>query len=384
MGHMDAMDMRNFRTPGQYIEALISSRGWTQRVLAIIIGIDETMLNKIISGKKSIDAKTSLLLGDLFEVDPSDFLGLQKEYDLAKAKIEMQPDPGRSTRAHLFGGLPISDMIKRGWLSATNVRDVAQVEAALVKFFEAKSVDDIEILPHAAKKTQTFAPATPAQIAWIYRVKTIAKEMLVGKFSINSAKSAVDKLKSLLHSPEETRKVPRILAESGIRYLIVEALPSSKIDGVCFWLDDKSPVIAMTLRYDRIDNFWFVLRHELEHVIQKHGQQVVMVDSDLCGGKEEVDLDVSEEERLANEAAIEFCVPQKKMESFIARKYPFFKESDILGFANTLHIHPGIIAGQLQHRTGRYDRFRGHLVKIRRAVSPGAMVDGWGDIAPTD
>ncbi len=378
---MVPMDLSNFRTPGQYIEALIASREWTQRVLAIIIGIDETMLNKIISGKKSIDAKTSLLLADVFGVSASDFLGLQKEYDLAKAKIEMQPDPGRATRAHLFGELPISDMIKRGWLSANNIRDVAQVEAALVKFFGAKSVDDIEILPHAAKKTQTFSPATPAQIAWLYRVKAIAEEMIVGKYSMNAVKSAIEKLKILLHSPEEARKVPRILAECGIRYLIVEALPSSKIDGVCFWLNDKSPVIAMTLRYDRIDNFWFVLRHEIEHVIQKHGQQKVMIDAELEAGSPP---NISEEERLANRAAIEFCIPQKKMESFVARKHPFFKESDILGFANTLHVHPGIIAGQLQHRTGRYDRFRPHLVKIRHAVSPSAMVDGWGDIAPID
>lgn len=378
------MDMNKFRTPGQYIEALITSRGWTQRVLAIIIGLDETMLNKIISGKKPVDAKTSILLGDVFEVDPLVFLGLQKEYDLAKAKIEMQPDLGRATRAHLFGELPISEMIKRGWLSADNIRDVPQVEAALVKFFGAKSVDDIEILPHAAKKTQTLSPATSVQIAWLYRVKSIAQDMMVGKFSIDAVRAAIDKLKDLLHSPEEARKVPRILAECGIRYLIVEALPSSKIDGVCFWLDEKSPVIAMSLRYDRIDNFWFVLRHEMEHVIQKHAQQKVIIDTELEGKNAGDSSDIAEEEQLANRAALEFCVPQKKIGSFIARKHPFFREADILGFANTLHIHPGIIAGQLQHRTGRYDRFRGHLVKIKYAVAPGAMVDGWGDVAPVD
>jgi HTH-type transcriptional regulator/antitoxin HigA len=342
------------------------------------------MLNKIISGKQAIDAKTSLLLGDVFEVDPLDFLGLQKEYDLAKARIEMQPDLSRVTRAHLFGKLPISEMIKRGWLSATSIRDVPQVESSLVKFFGAKSIDDIEILPHAAKKTHTLSPVTPVQIAWLYRVRSIAQEMIVGKFSIRAVKTAVETLRQLLHSPEEARRVPRILAECGIRYLIVEALPTSKIDGVCFWINEKSPVIAMSLRYDRIDNFWFVLRHEIEHIIQGHGQHKVMMDAELEGKSSGDSPGIAEEERVANRAALEFCVPQKKIESFIARKHPFFRDSDILGFANTLHVHPGIIAGQLQHRTGRYDRFRGHLVKIRYAVAPGAMVDGWGDVAPVD
>ena len=47
-----------------------------------------------------------------------------------------------------------------------------------------------------------------------------------------------------------------------------EALPSSKIDGVCLWLDQHSPVIGMSLRFDRIDNFWFVLGHEIEHALK--------------------------------------------------------------------------------------------------------------------
>ncbi len=377
-----AMETQNFRTPGQYIDALINSRGWTQRVLAIILNMDETTLNKIVKGQRSVDAKTSLMLGEIFGVDPDGFLELQKKYDLARAAIEMIPDPGRATRAHLFGGLPVSDMIKRGWLDADNIKDVPRVEAALANFFGVKSVEEIEILPHAAKKTQTFLPASPVQIAWLYRVKEIASEMIVGKFSVAAANNAINSLKSLLHAPEETRKVPRILAECGIRFLIVETLPSAKIDGVCFWLNERSPVIAMSLRYDRIDNFWFVLRHELEHVIQKHGQKEAMLDAELEGEKAGTGLNISNEERIANEAAIEFCVSQKKLDSFIIRKHPFFREKDILGFANTIHVHPGLIAGQLQHRTGRYDRFRDHLVKVRHAVLPSATVDGWGDIAP--
>ena len=79
---------------------------------------------------------------------------------------------------------------------------------------------------------------------------------------------------------------------------------------------------------------------------------------------------------------MDFCIPQKKMDSFMARKSPFFYERYILGLANTLQIHPGLIAGQLQYRTGRYDLFRQYLVKIRSAVAPSAIVDGWGDVAP--
>jgi HTH-type transcriptional regulator/antitoxin HigA len=206
--------------------------------------------------------------------------------------------------------------------------------------------------------------------------------MLVPKYSLTKTKNAISELKSILTSPEETRRVPRILAECGIRYVIVESLPSAKIDGVCLWLNDTSPVIGMSLRHDRIDNFWFVLRHELEHVICQHGKLSPIIDTSLEGDRAGSGEGVPEEERVANLAASEFCVSKKMMDGFIARKAPYFAERDILGFAKTLGVHPGLIAGQLQYRTNRYDRFRAHLVKVRSCIAPSAVVDGWGDIAP--
>jgi HTH-type transcriptional regulator/antitoxin HigA len=186
----------------------------------------------------------------------------------------------------------------------------------------------------------------------------------------------------LLSAPEEARKVPRVLAEIGIRYVIVESLPSAKIDGVSFWLNDVQPVIGMSLRFDRIDNFWFVLRHEIEHILCRHGRGAAVLDTELEGEKAGTGPKVSGEELVANLAAATFCVPAKDMDRFIERKAPFFAERDILGFARTLRVHPGLVAGQLQNRTGRYDRFRPHLAKIRSIVIPNAISDGWGNVAP--
>jgi HTH-type transcriptional regulator/antitoxin HigA len=72
------------------------------------------------------------------------------------------------------------------------------------------------------------------------------------------------------------------------------------------------------------------------------------------------------------------------LDAFLARKAPFFSERDLIGFSRILKVHPGIVAGQLQRRTKRYDRFRDHLVKVREIIAPTAIKDGWGDIAPVD
>lgn len=251
-----------------------------------------------------------------------------------------------------------------------------------MKFFGARSAEEIEVLPHAARKTLVSTETTPAQLAWIYRVKTIAEELLVARYSVAALEQAISRLHPLTVAPEEARKVPRILTECGIRFVIVESLPSAKIDGVCFWLNQKSPVVGISMRLDRIDNFWFVLRHELEHVRLCHGQSAIILDTDLEGEKAGVASDIPEEERIANMAAQDFCVPKAKMDAFIARKAPFFSERDLIGFARILGVHPGIVAGQLQHRTGRFDRFRQHLANIRSHVRTGAAVDGWGDVYP--
>ena len=283
-----------------------------------------------------------------------------------------------------MGDLPILEMIRRGWINSTDIRDVATIERELTRFFGVTTADEIEILPHAAKKTVANTDPTPAQLAWLYRVRHIASEMLAPRFTQQTGQALPKKLQALLAAPEEARRVPRMLAESGIRFVVVESLSAAKIDGVCFWLDSKSPVIGMTLRFDRIDNFWFVLRHELEHVLQGHGQSRAMLDTELEGDRAGTGADLDEEERLANEAAADFCVPRKMMSAFIARKSPFFAERDLVGFSRTIKVHPGLVAGQLANATGRFDRFRKHLSKIRHLVTPAAMVDGWGDVFPVE
>lgn len=350
--------------------------------MAIVLDLEESGINKLVADKRPVDAEMALHLEDVFGVPAERFLELQKSYDLAKARIAARPDPSRATRAKLYGGLPVAEMIKRGWLTADDVRD-PRVEAELARFFGVARAEDIPIPDHAAKKRDT-ASTTPPQLAWLYRVKQIAGEMLAPPYSAQAIRAAIPKLRALMTSPEAAAKVPRILAECGIRFVLVESLTSAKIDGVCFWLDDRSPVIGMSLRFDRIDNFWFVLRHELEHVMQLHGRSAAMVDAELEGDRAGTGPNVTDEERVANQAAQDFCVPSDLLDAFVARKAPFYSERDLIGFARVLKTHPGILAGQLQRKTGRYDRFRNHLAKVRTIIAPNAIKDGWGDVAPVE
>jgi HTH-type transcriptional regulator/antitoxin HigA len=361
--------------PGHFIREELEARQWTQRDLAYILGVSDPEINVIISGKRGISADMAKALGKAFDVPADFFANLQKAYDLSRAR---EPDSDVERKARLQSVYPVREMIKRGWLTDANA---VILEAEMAKFFEVSSPDKIPHFAHAAKKA-SYESVTPVQLAWLYRVRQIAREMVVPNYSESALREALAHLRQLMVDPIDTRQVPRLMSECGVRYVIVECLPNAKIDGACFWLG-KSPVIGMSIRFDRIDNFWFVLRHEIEHVLQKHGRDEEIIDVELEGARAGYESNtIPEQERVANRAASDFCVPISEMDSFIARKNPFFSERDLLGFAKRLQVHPGIVAGQLRKRLDRWDLFTRLLVKVRQYAISGAIVDGWGQIAP--
>lgn len=360
--------------PGILLAKELELRNWTQSDLAFVLGCNPKAVNQIINGKQGISPAMSKALGEALGLPFDYFAGLQRVFDLSSAS---EPDAGVSLRAKMQKNYPIREMIKRGWIKEA---DADGLNNQLATFFEVQNAGAIPYMAHAAKKTNYEEKnIPPVQLAWLFRVRQIAKSIAVRKYSEQALRTAVDSMRDMLMAPEEARHVPRLLSECGVRFVIVETLPQSKIDGVCLWLDKNSPVIGLSMRFDRMDNFWFVLRHEIEHVLNKHGQLSPegMIDIDLQSEQVGIDADTSDEERIANTAAENFCVPKEKMDSFIARKNPFFYEKDVLAFAKLNGVHPALPVGQIQHKTGRYDYLRKYQTKIRQFVLLGAIVDGW-------
>lgn len=360
----------DFESPADALRSWMEERGWSQTDLAYVLGVNSATVNQILSGKRGVSPEMAKALAAAFNLPLDTFATLQARWELQAAR---DPDPSVTARARVQAAYPLREMMKRGWIGGEG-REIGE---ELCQFFEVKSLDAVPHLAHAAKRTAVDDIPAP-QLAWLFRVRQIARELPAPRYSRDKLVEAVARMADMREAPEEARHVPRLLHEAGVRFVIVEGLPGSKIDGVCFWLDDKSPVIGLSLRFDRIDNFWFVLRHECAHVLHGHGRTAAIVDSDL-GNR---GVDISDEEKIADAEAAEFCVSQEKIRSFYLRKNPIFPERDVLAFAKIAHVHPGIVVGQLQRLIGRYDFLRRHLVGVRNHVSRTAPVDGWGDVFP--
>jgi len=361
--------------PGEFIREELEARGWTQGDLAQIMDRPLRLVNELVAGKKQITPETARGLSNAFgDGDPLYWMNLDAAYRLRQLEPE---DESVDRRGKLYSMFPVRELMKRKWIEPSKNLDV--IEHRVCRFYRINSLVEKPVFAHAAKATQ-YDERTAIQWAWLYRAKELAEGTYSSPYSERKLKEALSKLRELLISPEEIRQASRILAEAGVRFVVVEYLPGAKIDGAAFWLND-TPVIALSIRFDRVDNFWFVLRHEVEHILNRDG--LITLDVELTE-KLQRKGSLPPEEVKANNAAAEFLVPRAELENFITRVRPLYSEKRILLFAKRIGVHPGIVVGQLQFRDEvPYTHFHKYLVKVREIVTQTFVTDGWGTVPPT-
>jgi HTH-type transcriptional regulator/antitoxin HigA len=364
--------------PGEFIREELDARGWTQGDLAQIMDRPLRLINELVAGKKQVTPETARGLSRAFgDGDPLYWMNLDAAYRLRQ--LEPDEDVSVDRRAKLYSKFPVRELMKRKWIEPSKNLDV--VEHRVCRFFRIKNVDERPVFTHAAKAVQ-YDERTALQWAWLFRAKELAEGTHSSPYSERKLRESLAKLRTLLVAPEEIRQVSRILAEVGVRFVVVEFLPGAKIDGAAFWLND-TPVIALSIRFDRLDNFWFVLRHEIEHVLNRDGDGLVTIDVELTEQLQRKNA-LPPEEIKANTAAAEFLIPKSELDSFITRVRPLYSEQRILLFAKRIGVHPGLVVGQLQFRDEvPYTHFHKHLMKIREIVTQTSVTDGWGTVPPT-
>lgn len=299
--------------PGEFIKEELEARGWTQSDLADIMGRQKSVVSAIINGKRSVSPEVASELASAFGTSADLWLNLQMSYDLHVRK-EQKDDVSR--RARIFSLVPIKEMIRRGWIQESD--DLDALERGVADFLN----QPISAVFH---RSESHADITPAQRAWLCQAHRLARGVQAAKFSKSIFAKALDTLRRLLMNPEDVRHVAKVLAEGGVRFLIIESLPHTKIDGACFWLNEFSPVIVLTMRYDRLDNFWYVLTHECGHVSHGDGLDgndvldVNLVGDDAIPFENKPDI-----EKRADMFATNFLVEPSKIDDFIARVRPMF------------------------------------------------------------
>lgn len=333
-----------------------------------MLGRTTARVSQIITGKQELSPEIARELATVFDVPAEVWLSRESAFRLA---LTTENTDEVRRRKRLYELAPVREMQKRGWVKATE--DVTELERELCQFYGIHDINEKPRVPGVMRKTAPETELTPAQQAWVFRVRNIAARLPSIRFDPSRMDECKAALRKLAAYSAHTAKVPKLLSLFGIRFVIVEPLSGGKIDGVATWLSEDAPVIGLSMRYERIDNFWHTLLHEAVHI--KHRDESV----DLDHGEDVPEVTKPAFEKRADEEAATCLISRQELTGFIRRYGPLYEESVINQFANKLKVHPAIIVGQLQHlgEIG-YSKFRDLLVKVRHIVTPMAVTDGWG------
>ncbi len=358
--------------PGEFLKKELASRGWSQVELSEILGRPPRVVSEIMTAKRAITPETAKGLAAAFGTSAELWMNLESRYQLFRTAFEEKTVTRRAT---LYAKFPVKEMMRRGWVSTT--KDFDKLERSFCAFFSISKIDESPAFAHSAKKHSYTDPPAISQLAWLTRAEQIAKGLKVKTFSNLALRNAIEQLQSCLRTVDDVSRVPPILAAAGVRFVIVKFLPGAKLDGACFWMEKGcSPVVAMSLRLDRLDNFWHTLFHELDHVLNGEGKQMPIVDVVEMGDVSETNI--QREESRANESAASYCIDREEFEKWIVNTAPVFSRREIVIFAEQMHVHPAIVLGQLQHRgLVKYSFHRDLLEPVRPALIETIATDGF-------
>jgi len=143
----------------------------------------------------------------------------------------------------------------------------------------------------------------------------------------------------------------RFLAKSGIALVILNYLPGIHLDGAAMVGLSGKPVVAVTLRHDRLDNFWFTLAHELAHVVLH-----LTKDATACFLDDlESDIPKSQKEKEADRLAADSLIPPREWNR--AGGPDMASDVQVRNLASRVHIHPAIVAGRIRFEKDSYHLF---------------------------
>jgi len=331
-------------TPVEAIRFRMEQAGLKQRDLRPFIG-SRSRVSEVLSGKQPLTLDMIRALNQ--------HLGISADLLIGSGDTPAMPDQAQPLA---LAKLPLKEMQRRGWIGSS-AADAADGILRLVS-----SIGGLGSVPaplyrrnDGMRQNATAAPA--ALLAWSLRVLARARQQRPSATYREGAltEDAVMGLAKLSAREDGPLQARHALAELGIRLVCVAHLPRTYLDGAALWpSDDGGPIVALTLRHDRVDNFWFSLMHELAHV-----------SCHLTGGSEAFVDDLSlrsapagledPREAEADAWATDALIPRHLWVGSDVSRRPTTKA--IRELAAAAGIHPAIVAGRIQHETRNFRAF---------------------------
>lgn len=248
---------------------------------------------------------------------------------------------------------PLAEMRKRGYFGdfSGTVHELKEYAAEKVSEFLSNVAGGFNLKP-ALMRTTAHDASNDKEVdayalwAWQVRVLHLAKEETLpanyqpGTVNLEWMKQVAQ----LSWSNKGPLLAKEFLNKHGIHLVFEEHLPKTYLDGAVCISETGNPVVALTLRHDRLDNFWFTLMHELAHIaLHLDGEDGWFIDDMDAKDRPEIETE-------ADELAQSALLPKLSTQGI-------FSAQDLKTLAKELRIAPDIIAGRIRFERNNYQLF---------------------------
>ncbi|WP_179381136.1 helix-turn-helix domain-containing protein [Jannaschia marina] len=330
-------------TPVEAIEFRMDQLGVNRTQLAELIDFPKSRISEVLNGKRNPSLDMMRALHKHLDI-PADVL-------LGKVEAKLpEPCPDVSWKS-----FPMAEMFKLGWLGRIKPK-AEDFEVCIRKLMSAARVDTPHFAGVRFRGAENKEPNPYSVNAWLMKAMGEAINAEVDQdFDADAVghgfRREVAKLS--LYSDGPKRAFAR-LGDVGVTAVYVPCLKKTYIDGACFSLPSGKPAIAVSLRHDRLDNFWFTLLHECVHV-ERHlaDERIILDETEGATGAFGNDPKMEQE---ANTLAQSALVPDDIRDE-LARIAGNISAAKVRQYAERADVHRAVIAGQVRMMTGRYTHF---------------------------
>lgn len=329
--------------PATTLNEKLGEMGMSIKEFALRTGKPEQTIIAVLKEERSLTPEMAILFENVTQISAQFWINKQARYNeyVARKKREQ----AIADAVEWAKEFPYPEMAKNNWVQST--RKIEEKTINLFNYFGVASHKAWEKL-YVETKLKVAAYTSLKQThqahaisAWLRQGELQAKEVIVPEFNAKRLKSSIPKMRQLMveQTDDFFIQLQKICLEAGVILLFTPKLPKVPLSGSTRWLNN-TPLIQLTARYKRNDNFWFTFFHELGHIIL-HGKKYISL--------ENVDFAAAdpEKEEEAHQFAIKhtFTIEQEK-EVLLNET---ITEQDIIDYAEKFNTHPAMIIGRLQH-----------------------------------
>jgi HTH-type transcriptional regulator/antitoxin HigA len=330
-------------SPVEAIKFRMEQQGLKAKDLIPFIG-SASKVSEVLAGKRSLSLTMMRNLAEGF--------GIPAEVLLKQPGASLPSEEALEQGRHF----PIAEMLKRRWFEGfggTLTQAKKRLEDLLAAFVGPLGPDALIPAFNRQHVRLGSKPDKHALTAWRIRVISRAmRESLPAYRSGTVTDNFLRELARLSYLDTGPLLAREFLNKSGIHLICEEHLPKTHLDGAALKLPDGSPLVALTLRHDRLDNFWFTLFHELAHVALHLDQDDVegFFDDLTDQGRKD------KREKQADKMASEALIPPSEWKTAGFKRNS--RTADITAFAERLRISPAIPAGRIRYEAKDFAVFK--------------------------